>query len=1144
MISKSEYLKSKETELTVLCSSRKLKNFLNQTYSKKNGAEFDETFSEDYLWRYALYMSSRSCYLLENEKNNETAIVSLKMAAEIYENLYYISEEYDKGYSLLLSSLCYDLSGYQANAKCLIDELENEFEYYSLKSEDDLNNLENLFLKTIQLFLQKKIHLLSDELNQLESIDLKGLHFSYESFLKHYNVLLKNLVEFIFEGDGSLIETIKYNSQNAYKSILYSGNVLMSHLMHLFNVRLEIFFEKNIWINLGKYVDTHQPHWNKFIKLKTMDLYSKFQIKDKKNRKSIMEFWNSQLNALNANIIGENQDNENYIIKMPTSAGKTLISEILLLNSFIENENSKAVYITPYLSLTNEINESLSSLEKLGFTLSNMTKSYEIDEYENLWVEEADVLIATPEKIDLLYRNEKEFFNDVSIIIIDEGHIVGDNGKRSVLVELLISKLKMNLKNTRFIFVSAMMADNDTKDLSQWITNKENNVLESPKINGKVWEPTRRLIGYLDYKEDKGTIEYPERKMFVPNVIKQKVYSCINPESGRKNTRKFPNNDSKSQIAVALVQKLISEGNILIFTAQPQFCNSIGKAFLKLFMLKNLVNEDIDDKFKNNEKLHSLKVSKKLLGRNHEVTRCLCYNIGIHNGDLPEELRESIESDFKNKKLKVLIASNTISHGINFPIKNTIIHALNINNGLFLSKRDFWNLVGRTGRAGKETEGKILFIAKDQNDIDRFEEYTDEINIEKLNSRLLEILQEIITSSSLADIHVQDEIEPILFNILIEESIDSFDESVIENTLKNSLFYVQSDCMQKECLFKRLKHSGNVFYSEITDKKLRDIYSKTGMTLKSNQIISNYILENFDDFVWLIHSDDEESFLHHIFDLFPNIKEMENDKLNDEKSDAQFFIANKDALIDITLNWIDGESIENLIKLWGDYFKNDKLHLFLNKSLQYNFSWGIHSLLEILIYHLNNESEYKFGGINDLPNNIKNFSSYIKYGLNNPEACKCKNLGIESRETCIKLVDEYFNKNESNWFFNIDFNDLKNNPNFTDSEKKEVVQILNEKNYNQKQFEVLLEMDIVVPLNSENLNIGSILHLERDFIDELNLYKIDLKFENNIVGSLPITYSKALAIEMDLNNVNLIAEVVDIEKNMVNIIVDVLNELD
>lgn len=1128
-------------ELKEIISSKNLNNFFNQTYSKKHGAKFNEKYSESYLWRYALYMSSRSCYLLENDKTNETAILSLKMAAEIYENLYYISDEYDQDYSLLLSSLCYDLSGYQANAKCLIDELEVKLGYYSLKSDDELNNLENLFLKTIQLFLQKKIYLLNEELIKFKNINLNNLPSSfYENFLKYYINLLENLIDFIFEGDEDLIEIIKVNSQNAYKSILYSGNVLMSHLMHLFNVRLEIFFEKNIWTNIGKYIDTCHPLWNKFIKLKTKDYYSKFEIKDEENRQSIMEFWNSQLNALNVNIIGKNQNNENYIIKMPTSAGKTFISEILLLNSFIENENSKAIYITPYLSLTNEINESLSSLEKLGFTLSNMTKSYEIDEYEELWVEEADVLIATPEKIDLLYRNEKEFFNDVSIIIVDEGHIVGDNGKRSVLVELLISKLKVKLETTRFIFVSAMMTEEDTKYLSEWITQKEHNVLESPKIGEKVWEPTRRLVGFLDYNNNKGHIKYLENGMYVPNIIKQNNYHYINPNTNRENNKKFPQPDSKSDISVELAYSLISEGNILIFTSQPQFSVSIGKSFLNFFNLKNLVHEEIDSKFKSNEELHSLFISEKLLGEDHLVTKCLRYNIGIHNGDLPEELRKNIELDFRSKKLKVLVATNTISHGINFPIKNTIIHALNFNKDNYISKRDFWNLVGRTGRAGKETEGKILFIVRNQNDKDRFDEYTDRVKIENINSRLLEIIQEIIakSSSDLDDKYIQEEIEPVLFDILIEESIDSLDENVIENTLKNSLFYVQSDYMEKECLFKRLKHSGNVFYSEIVDKDLRTIYSKTGLTLKSNKSISHYVLENLVEFNRLIQSNDVELFLEHIFNLFPNLKEMDNNKLKNENEEINFFTENKDFLIGITKKWIDGESIENLINSWKDYFDDDKIHAFLNHSLQYNFSWGIHSLLEILIYHLNNEYGYKLDKKDDLPDNIKNLSSYVKYGLNNPEACKCKNLGIENRETCIKLVNEYFNKNDSNWFFNIEYIHLKNNPNFNGSEKKEVIQILQEKNYNQKQFDELLEKSIDVSINSNELDVGSILYLERDLTDNFNLYKIDLKYENNIVGSLPINYSKALAIEMDLNNVKLFAIVKNIKDGRVTIIIE------
>lgn len=56
------------------------------------------------------------------------------------------------------------------------------------------------------------------------------------------------------------------------------------------------------------------------------------------------------------------------------------------------------------------------------------------------------------------------------------------------------------------------------------------------------------------------------------------------------------------------------------------------------------------------------------------------------------------------------------------------------------------------------------------------------MHIEKLNSRLLEIIQEIIASSNsdLNDKLIQEEIEPILFNILIEESIDTFDENAMK----------------------------------------------------------------------------------------------------------------------------------------------------------------------------------------------------------------------------------------------------------------------------------------------------------------------------------------------------------------------------
>ena len=70
------------------------------------------------------------------------------------------------------------------------------------------------------------------------------------------------------------------------------------------------------------------------------------------------------------------------------------------------------------------------------------------------------------------------------------------------------------------------------------------------------------------------------------------------------------------------------------------------------------------------------------------------------------------------------------------------------------------------------------------------------------------------------------------------------------------------------------------------------------------------------------------------------------------------------------------------------------------------------------------------------------------------------------------------------------------------------------------------------------MDVGSILLLERDLTDKFNLYKIDLKYGDNIVGSLPISYSKALAIEMDLNNVNLLAKVKNIKDGVASIIIE------
>lgn len=116
----------------------------------KVGSDLKKRYNETFLWNQALFLSSNSAKILAFDNSNQIALKAMRLAAQIYEMLYYVSLEFDKGYSLLLSALCYDIAGYQANALCLIRDI------YALEEHDDLlYRYENLFLEIVQLFMQK-----------------------------------------------------------------------------------------------------------------------------------------------------------------------------------------------------------------------------------------------------------------------------------------------------------------------------------------------------------------------------------------------------------------------------------------------------------------------------------------------------------------------------------------------------------------------------------------------------------------------------------------------------------------------------------------------------------------------------------------------------------------------------------------------------------------------------------------------------------------------------------------------------------------------------------------------------------------------------------------------------------------------------
>ncbi len=130
-------------------------------------------------------------------------------------------------------------------------------------------------------------------------------------------------------------------------------------------------------------------------------------------------------------------------------------------------------------------------------------------------------------------------------------------------------------------------------------------------------------------------------------------------------------------------------------------------------------------KYTENPNLESFDLAKEWLGDDHPLTKGLHYGVGLHYGPLPDPVRQTVEDDFREGKISVLVSTNTLGQGVNLPVKTAIIYSLErrFPDEKFthqkekvikvdpVKKRDFWNICGRAGRAGKETEGQIIFVA-------------------------------------------------------------------------------------------------------------------------------------------------------------------------------------------------------------------------------------------------------------------------------------------------------------------------------------------------------------------------------------------------------------------------------------------------
>ncbi|TPI22525.1 DEAD/DEAH box helicase [Mesorhizobium sp. B4-1-1] len=403
-----------------------------------------------------------------------------------------------------------------------------------------------------------------------------------------------------------------------------------------------------------------------------------------------IELWPSQLDAVEQAI----SSNGNMVVSLPTSAGKTRVAELCILRALAKGE--RVVFVTPLRALSAQTEVSLQkTLAPLGKTVSSLYGSIGVSETDSSFFEDRDVIVATPEKLDFALRNDPSLLDDVGLVVLDEGHMIG-LGEREIRYEVQIQRLlrRSDAGSRRIVCLSAVLPDGDQlDDFCNWLTGDAKDGLIR-----KNWRPTRLRYGEVTWRGTHARLDarIGDEAPWVENYIRGFV------PKGRRT--QFPRD--QRELCLATAWRSVEEGqSALIFCPLRRSVQPFAEAVVSLHRqgaLRSL--------FKGDKAVlaDALAIGAEWLGPNHDLLKCLELGVAVHHGALPTPYRKEVERLLREGILPVTISSPTLAQGLNLSASAVIFHGLK-RNRKELASSEFRNIVGRAGRAYVDVEGLVLF---------------------------------------------------------------------------------------------------------------------------------------------------------------------------------------------------------------------------------------------------------------------------------------------------------------------------------------------------------------------------------------------------------------------------------------------------
>ncbi|MDA7418076.1 DEAD/DEAH box helicase [Xenophilus arseniciresistens] len=629
----------------------------------------------------------------------------------------------ERGFYRTIAGAAYHLAGYSAIAYSLFGEQQ--------VSDLNANAAEGALILLILRDLDRlrtyvKSHLL-DEDNGDASVSVlleDGEIDSDEAISIVLNtVVCRALAFFDFAlqtGEVSLLDTAKELLDTALDLADAAASVSLWWIVRLCRNMLDDLWAHSLHETLPS--DPPEGGEGRYVELRRLFIASLYA-----RRSAELELWPSQREAAKRST----DVSDDLVVALPTSAGKTRIAEIAALMCL--SGGKRVLIVTPLRALSAQTERTFrQTFSPLGFSVSSLYGASGLSAGDEDALRSMDIIIATPEKLDFALRNDASLIDDIGLVVLDEGHLIGPT-EREIRYEILVQKLlrRADAGARRIVCLSAILPDGQQlEDLTAWIRKD----VEGEPVRSS-WRPTRQRFGALVWKGDAATLNYDleDQGPFLARFVEQ--IPARAPE-------KKPYPRKTKDLTLFAAWRFAQQGKrTLIFSTQANWVEGYGESAVELHR-RGYLPTLLDD-----EALvqRALEVGQEWLGDQHPAVACLKLGVAVHHGRLPSPFLRELEALLAKGVLKVIVASPTLSQGLNLNAAVLLVPYL-VRAGKVISGEEFANVAGRAGRAFVDVEGLVVHVILDKPTwrLTEWRKLVKSAKARTLQSGLYQIIAEII----------------------------------------------------------------------------------------------------------------------------------------------------------------------------------------------------------------------------------------------------------------------------------------------------------------------------------------------------------------------------------------------------------------